>query len=65
MNIFDDVRAAVSAARNAQAAVDSTTKDMANLIAGRLRRAGVSQATLRALKAELRKYNPHTNRWAD
>lgn len=62
-NIFDEVRSAVSQAKAAQRAVDESTKEMAALISGRLRAAGISQDVLRKLKRELRDYNPHTGKW--
>lgn len=61
-NIFDDVRTAVNAAKNAQIAVDDNTRQMAQLISGRLRAADVPQWIPRRLKNELRDYNPHTGK---
>lgn len=62
-NQFDEVRAAVQQARDWQRAVDQQTSQMAGLIAGRLRAAGVSHSVLCDLKRELADYNMHTGTW--
>ena len=63
MNKFDEMREAVAEAKTTISAADSCVRVMAELCAGRLRRAEIPQSVLRRLKNELRDYNPHTGRW--
>lgn len=60
---FDDMTQAVSEAKRTLSRADAHVKDMADMIAGRLRQAEIGQYTLRKLKNELRDYNPHTGVW--
>jgi multidrug resistance efflux pump len=61
-NAFDDVRAAVSAAKFQLQAADSVATNMAALLMGRLRKVQ-SDAALAALKRELADYNIQTGKW--
>lgn len=60
-NKFDEMRAAVSEAKDTFAAADSTAHKMAGMLAGRLRHVGGSE--LEQLKRELREFNMKTHRW--
>lgn len=60
-NPFDEMRAAVSAAKALQKACDNVAGDMAGLLRGRLRH--VAGYILKDLKRELRDFNIHTQRW--
>jgi hypothetical protein len=62
MNAFDDVRAAVSAARFQLDAADSVACNMAVLLQGRLRKVDSARA-LAALKRELSDFNIQTGKW--
>lgn len=61
-NHFDMMRAAIADARQVHSAADAYAHALAEMLVGRLRRVN-SHMVLRALKNELRAYNPHTNRW--
>lgn len=63
MNAFEQVGQAVAEARRMQNAVDSHAEAMASLLVGRLQSSKVCYSTLRQLKNELRRYNPHTRTW--
>ncbi len=54
---------AVNEAKETLKNADEQVGVMANLCAGRLRRAGVKCNTLEILKRELRDYNIHTGEW--
>ena len=60
-NVWDDVRAAVRAAEEAEQAVNGNAWRMAALLPGRLRHC--NGADLKKLKEELRDYNIHTGKW--
>lgn len=60
-NHFDNMRAAMTEARQVQAAADSQADAMAHILRGRLRK--VSSWHLKALKRELRDFNMHTGEW--
>jgi hypothetical protein len=61
MNKFDEMRAAVSEAKQTLHAADDVAKSMAGLLRGRLRHCYYSD--LVALKKELKGFNMHTGRW--
>jgi len=61
-NPFDDIRNAISAAREAQRAVANHSHAMAQLLAGNLRNMW-SADTLRTLKKELRDFDMVTGTW--
>lgn len=60
---IDDMHEAVTEARATIHRVDTVVGSMANMCAGRLRRAGVRHYTLCQLKKELANYNMHTGSW--
>ena len=61
-NPWDEVRAALSAARDVNAACDANANSMASIIVGRLRHVG-SYRVLAELKKELRDYDAGKKRW--
>lgn len=61
-NKFDELRAAVSEAKDVMRAADSMADAMVQLLAGRLK--NVSGSSLAALKRELRGFNMRTHRWS-
>jgi hypothetical protein len=63
-NAFDDVRAAVQAAKFQLEAADSVATNMAALLVDRLRKVN-STATLAALKRELQEFNSQTRTWKE
>ena len=60
MNI-DDMRKAVQEAKGTLSNTDRMADSLGEMLVGRLRY--VSDWTLRKLKRELRRYNPHTKTW--
>lgn len=62
---FSQMEEALADARRTIQAGDRMTAQMANLVAGRLRKGNVSHSTLCELKRELAKYNMHTGRWTE
>ena len=64
---FGNVEEAVNEARASLARVDANVSVMARLCAGRLQHAHrygtLGTNTLRDLKNELRRFNPHTSKW--
>ena len=60
-NKFDEMRQAVSEARQTLSAADDVANAMAILLEGRLRK--VNDWNLKKLKAELRDFNAHTGKW--
>ncbi len=64
MNIFDEMRRAVSEAQATLRAADNIADSMARLLVGRLRHVS-STYILVKLKKELRDFNAHTGRWKD
>lgn len=60
---LSDVEQAVEEARRTIARADTAASQMARLVAGRLRKSGVSHQVLCELKRELADYNMHTRRW--
>ena len=63
MNAFDQMRDAIAQAKQMESAVAANANEMAELIAGNLRR--VRPHTLKRLKRELRSFNIHTEKWRD
>lgn len=59
---WDDMREAFNDAKQTTAQADAIAADMGRMLVGRLPK--LSQTTLRALKKELRRYNPHTDKWS-
>lgn len=55
---------ALADARRTLNAADQLTKQMAGLVAGRLRKGNVSHSVLCELKRELAEYNMRTGRWS-
>lgn len=64
MNAFDEVRAAVDAAKHQLSAADSVAWNLAHLLKGRLRLVG-SKTLLSALKRELHDFNAATGKWKE
>lgn len=62
-NRFDQMRAAVREAEMTLDAAQSVARQMASMLAGRLRTCHA--ADLKRLKRELRKFNTHTGTWRD
>lgn len=66
---WDDVAAGIEQARGVINMSNAHVGSMARLCVGQLRAAWhrdkLDRYTLRALKDELRSYNPHTNTWRD
>lgn len=60
-NPFDQMRAAVQAARALNRAVDDQANAIADLLEGRLE--NVSRYRLARLKKQLKRFNAHTGRW--
>jgi hypothetical protein len=63
-NAFDDVRAAVQAARFQLEAADSVATNMAYLLDGRLRKVNGTRV-LANLKRQLADFNIHTGKWKE
>lgn len=64
MNAFDQMRQAMSEAREAYRAADHFSTQMADTLRGRLRKV-TSPSALAALKRELKDFNAHTGKWKD
>lgn len=62
-NPFDEMRNAVRQARELNRAVDQQANTLVELMDGRLRNA--SPYWLKRLKAQLRDFNAHTEKWKD
>jgi hypothetical protein len=65
-NPFDEMRAAVAAAKAQLQAADESASDMALLLKGRLRHVGAGWRgveSLKALKKELHDFNMATGKW--
>lgn len=62
---FDEMQQAVNQAKGTLSLADKFVAQMANMIAGRLRKGGVWGSTLCALKRELADYNMHTGKWKE
>lgn len=60
---WDQVAAGVHAAQRTQNAINSFTREMAQIVAGNLRRGGCGVGVLRELKRELRDFDMVTGRW--
>ena len=60
-NPFDEIRSAVSAARDLNRAVDAQANTLADLLQGRLHQ--LTEARLATLKRELRDFNIQTRKW--
>lgn len=60
---WDEVNQGYKDARNRIRETDAIVGDMASMLVGRLRQAGVSRSVLAKLKRELRNFNIHTGRW--
>jgi len=60
---WDDIHTAWLDARSTLNRVDGFVNRMAQMCAGRLRKANVDSSVLKALKEELRDYNIHTSSW--
>lgn len=60
---YDDVARAVRTARERVKMGDKVVREVADLLAGRLRVAEVSSYTLKELKRELRNFNIRTGTW--
>lgn len=63
-NPFDDIRRAVSDARQQLLAADETATDLARLLDGRLHHVK-SIDILAKLKKQLKDFNMHTGKWMD
>jgi hypothetical protein len=63
-NAFDDVRAAVDAAKMQLRAADTVATNMAYLLRGRLRKVDAGYI-LKDLKKELANFNAQTGQWKD
>lgn len=63
-NAFDEIRAAVVAAKVQLKAADVVASDMAYLLRGRLRKVS-SACDLAALKRELQDFDMRTKRWKE
>jgi hypothetical protein len=61
-NVFDEMRLAVSLAKDTLRAADNAANDMAILLRGRLRQVNNRDA-LRKLKRELRDFDMTTGQW--
>ena len=61
MNVFDQMRQAVSEARTTLRAVDNVAGDMASMLRGRLRH--VPKHILVELKRELQGFDAHKKEW--
>jgi hypothetical protein len=62
-NVFDDMRRALSEAREIQSAADTNAGQMAQMIKGRLHH--VAPWILKDLKRELRDFNLTTGQWKE
>lgn len=60
---FDEMQAAVRDAKQTINSADHIVAQMAEIVAGRLRKGNVPGRVLEALKRELRDYNIHTSSW--
>lgn len=63
MNVFDQMRSAVSEAESTLLAADMVSDRIAKILVGRLRHCNWQQ--LDALKRELKNYNARTGEWKD
>ena len=63
-NPFDDIRLAVSEARQQLRAADETATDLARLLDGRLHHVN-NPYILANLKSQLKGFNAHTGKWVD
>ena len=62
-NMFDNMREALSNAKDVQRAADANSTAMAQMLVGRLRHVD-SVSVLRALKRELRNFDMTTGKWS-
>jgi hypothetical protein len=62
-NPFEEMRSAVSRAKEVFRAVEQCSRDMARLLRGNLRQC--NDWDLKALKRELKDFNIHTGRWKE
>lgn len=62
---FDDLAGAVNDAKVTIRKSDGVVGEMAEIVAGRLRRAGVPSSVLVELKRELRNFDAKKRRWND
>ena len=62
---WDEMNAAVKDAEITIRQAEVRINDMARIVAGRLRLAGVSNYYLKRLKKELKNYNMHTGQWKE
>jgi hypothetical protein len=60
---FDDATKAIDYARSTVSQGDRVLRELARLLAGRLRVANVPTWVLKELKAELQDFNRHTGTW--
>lgn len=60
---WDALRAGVQDAKQTIQRTDNFVGEMAEIIAGRLRKGRVSASVLGQLKRELRDFNIHTGKW--